>query len=116
MPEPSAARQLWPEEAPPQAPDVDDVSDQEQLLHLHPVQEIEHQVGAALARAQVDVRQEGRPYRQVRVVLLNHALQLSGERRRFAASARAVTPRLQLNDNRVKSGLCKVLFNESCKP
>ena len=37
------------------APHVDDVADQEQVIHLHVVQEIEQQIGAAALEAQMDV-------------------------------------------------------------
>ena len=40
---------LRPVETAAHAPEVDDVPDQEQLLHLYVAQKIEHQLGPALA-------------------------------------------------------------------
>ena len=46
---------LRPEHALLHAPHIDDVADQEQVVHLDVVQEIEQQVGAAAFEAQMDV-------------------------------------------------------------
>jgi hypothetical protein len=51
---------LGPEHALFHAPDVDDVPDQEQRLHLDVVQEIEQQIGAAALEPQVHVRNKDR--------------------------------------------------------
>ena len=65
---------LRPEETAPQAPHVDDVADQVELIHVHTVQEVEHQFGAALARAKMDVRQEGGAYLELGAMRWGHML------------------------------------------
>ena len=52
------AVRLRPVEAAAQAPDIDDVADQNQLVGLNPAQEIQYQVGAAVARTQMDIGDE----------------------------------------------------------
>jgi hypothetical protein len=54
--------QLRPEEIATHVPDVDNVADQEELFHVHAVQEVEQQIGAALPCTEVHVRQEYAAY------------------------------------------------------
>ena len=56
------AVRLRPIEAAAQTPQIDDVADQDQLLGLDPAQKVEHQVGAAIARAEVNVGDERGTY------------------------------------------------------
>ena len=70
--------QLRPVETAAQAPDVDDVADQVELVHVHAVQELEQQLGTALARAEVHIGEEDAAHVYRGGALVFHASKAAG--------------------------------------
>src|ERR1700676_3049140 len=81
---------LRPIEAAAQAPDIDDVADQDQLIGLDPAQKVEHQLGAAVARAEVNVGDKSGAYLNSRSRARLHA-SLYGSWSRYLVSRDVMT-------------------------
>ncbi len=86
---------LRPEHGLLHAPDVDDVADQEQRVHLDVMQEIEQQLGAAALESQMDVRNEDRSQLAAArgrcappCILLRSAVASGGQNREFVVTSR----------------------------